>query len=48
MIVVKPNIVLFMVDDLGWQDTSVSFWTEETNSIGFIILLIWKYWLKWA
>ena len=27
----KPNIVLFMVDDLGWQDTSVSFWKSETK-----------------
>jgi arylsulfatase A-like enzyme len=25
-----PNIVLFLVDDLGWQDTSVPFWDRET------------------
>ncbi len=25
-----PNIVLFLVDDMGWQDTSVPFWEEET------------------
>jgi len=25
-----PNIVLFLVDDMGWQDTSVPFWNEET------------------
>lgn len=25
-----PNIILFMVDDMGWQDTSVPFWTERT------------------
>ncbi|MDC0278881.1 sulfatase [bacterium] len=25
-----PNIVLFLVDDMGWQDTSVSFGIEET------------------
>ncbi len=26
----KPNIILFLVDDMGWQDTSVPFWTEAT------------------
>ena len=26
----RPNIILFMVDDMGWQDTSLPFWTEET------------------
>jgi arylsulfatase A-like enzyme len=26
----KPNIILFLVDDLGWQDTSEPFWTEIT------------------
>jgi arylsulfatase A-like enzyme len=26
-----PNIVLFLVDDMGWQDTSVPFWTEPTR-----------------
>ncbi|MEL6720630.1 MAG: sulfatase-like hydrolase/transferase, partial [Bacteroidota bacterium] len=25
-----PNIILFLVDDLGWQDTSVPFWKEKT------------------
>lgn len=25
-----PNILLFFVDDMGWQDTSVPFWTERT------------------
>lgn len=25
-----PNIILFMVDDMGWQDTSVPFWTQRT------------------
>lgn len=26
----RPNIVLFIVDDLGWQDTSVAFHRERT------------------
>ncbi len=26
----QPNIIMFMVDDMGWQDTSVPFWTERT------------------
>jgi len=26
----RPNIVLFLVDDMGWQETSVPFWTERT------------------
>lgn len=26
----RPNIILFMVDDMGWQDTSLPFWTERT------------------
>jgi arylsulfatase A-like enzyme len=27
----RPNIVIFLVDDMGWQDTSLPFWTEETE-----------------
>ncbi|WP_209404100.1 sulfatase [Pseudozobellia sp. WGM2] len=27
---VPPNIVLFLVDDMGWQDTSVPFYSERT------------------
>ena len=27
---IAPNIILFFVDDLGWQDTSVPFWKEKT------------------
>lgn len=27
----KPNIVFFFVDDMGWQDTSVPFHTEDTK-----------------
>jgi arylsulfatase A-like enzyme len=26
----KPNIIMFLVDDMGWQDTSVPFWTKKT------------------
>lgn len=26
-----PNIVLFFIDDMGWQDTSVPFWKETTE-----------------
>jgi len=27
----QPNIILFFVDDLGWQDTSVPFWDQVTK-----------------
>lgn len=27
----KPNIIIFIVDDMGWQDTSVPFWKEKTE-----------------
>lgn len=26
----KPNIILFLVDDMGWQDTSLPFWNQAT------------------
>lgn len=26
----QPNIILFLVDDMGWQETSVPFHLEET------------------
>ena len=26
----KPNIILFLVDDMGWQDTSLPFWNQKT------------------
>ena len=28
----RPNIILFLVDDMGWQDTSVPFWNQRTSS----------------
>ncbi len=28
----RPNILLFMVDDMGWQDTSLPFWNRRTPS----------------
>ncbi|MDO5104373.1 sulfatase [Capnocytophaga sp.] len=27
----RPNIILFVVDDMGWQDTSVAFHSEKTE-----------------
>ena len=27
----KPNIILFLVDDMGWQDCSVTFWNQPTS-----------------
>lgn len=27
----QPNVILFLVDDMGWQDTSVPFWKEKTK-----------------
>lgn len=27
----QPNIILFLVDDMGWQDTSVPFWSQRTS-----------------
>lgn len=26
----RPNIIMFVVDDMGWQDCSVPFWSEAT------------------
>ena len=28
----RPNIILFLVDDMGWQDTSVPFGNQPTAS----------------
>jgi arylsulfatase A-like enzyme len=27
---IQPNIIVFLVDDMGWQDTSVPFWDKKT------------------
>ena len=27
----KPNIIVFLVDDMGWQDCSVNFWNLSTS-----------------
>lgn len=27
----RPNIILFLVDDMGWQDTSLPFWNDTTE-----------------
>ncbi|MEX2233217.1 MAG: sulfatase-like hydrolase/transferase, partial [Cyclobacteriaceae bacterium] len=27
----SPNIIVFLVDDMGWQDTSLPFWKEKTE-----------------
>ncbi|MCP9611959.1 sulfatase [Coprobacter tertius] len=27
----RPNIIFFLVDDMGWQDTSLPFWTRKTH-----------------
>lgn len=29
----RPNIILFMVDDMGWQDTSVPFWYVDGKPV---------------
>ena len=28
----RPNIIIFLVDDMGWQDTSVPFWESMTTA----------------
>jgi len=27
----RPNIIVFLVDDMGWQDCSVNFWNQTTS-----------------
>jgi len=26
----RPNIIVFLVDDMGWQDSSLPFWDKAT------------------
>lgn len=26
----RPNIIVFLIDDMGWQDTSLPFWIKKT------------------
>ena len=28
-----PNIIMFLVDDMGWQDTSVPFYNDELTPL---------------
>ena len=28
----KPNVIFILVDDMGWQDTSLPFWREEDGT----------------
>lgn len=44
----KPNIIMFLVDDMGWQDTSVPFLrTIGPCSMNVTIHPTWKDWHKW-
>ena len=27
----RPNVIFFLVDDMGWQDTSLPFWQDTTD-----------------
>ena len=40
----RPNIVLFLVDDMGWQDTSLPFWTQRTHYTTLTTRRIWNAW----
>ena len=40
----RPNIILFMVDDMGWQDTSLPFWTQKHIIMKPTKLPIWNVW----
>lgn len=38
----RPNILLFLVDDMGWQDTAVPFGIKKRPIIYFMRLLTWN------
>ena len=42
----RPNIILFMVDDMGWQDTSLPFWTQKPTITKPMKPPIWNVWPK--
>ena len=42
----RPNIILFLVDDMGWQDTSLPFGPKEPCITSVMKRLIWKNWLS--
>ena len=29
----QPNIIMFLVDDMGWQDTTVPFYNEQLSDL---------------
>ena len=29
----RPNIIMFLVDDMGWQDTSVPFYNNQQSKL---------------
>ena len=37
----QPNIILFLVDDMGWQDTSVPFYTRVTSMCTLAFRSLW-------
>ena len=38
----RPNIILFMVDDMGWQDTSLPSGPKRHTTTRYTKLLIWS------
>lgn len=40
----RPNIILFMVDDMGWQDTSLPFGHRRRITTNCMKLRTWNGW----